>query len=167
MTIQLRIPRLLCEHMRADLVRPHCFATERVGFARVMTGTIDDGSVVLLTSYWPVPDDLYVDDPDVGARINGEAIRNTMQDILNGGGRYGLLHVHMHLRKGHTGMSRTDLTEIPKLVQSFRNVGVKAAHGLLILTPDHAFSMALLPGMEALHQVNKIIVVGYPMEILK
>lgn len=167
MTIQLRIPRLLCENMRADLVRPHRFATERVGFARVMTGTIGDGKVLLLTSYRPVPDDLYIDDPDVGARIGGDAIRNAMQDVLDGGGRYGLFHVHMHLRKGHTGMSRTDSAEIPKLVQSFRNVGTKATHGLLILTPDRAFSLALLPGSDTLLPVNKVIVVGYPMEILK
>jgi len=132
-----------------------------------MTGTIADGAAVLLTSYWPVPDDLYINDPDVGARINGVAIRNAMQDVLDGGGRYGLLHVHMHLRKDRTGMSRTDMAEIPKLVQSFRNVGAKAAHGLLILTPDHALSLALLPGTDSLQQVNKIIIVGYPTEILK
>jgi hypothetical protein len=166
MTIRLRIPRFLCERMRTDLVRPHAFAAERIGFARAVTGTISDGSLVLLKSYWPVPDDQYIDDRYVGARINATAIRIAMQDILSGGGCHGLFHVHMHPRKGRTGMSKTDLAEIPKLIQSFRNVGLKAAHGLLILTPDHAFSLALLPDNDRLVQAGKITVVGYPTEIL-
>jgi len=166
MTVRLRIPRLLCEDMRADLVRPHAFAGERVGFARAALGTVHDGALVLLKSYWPVPDNQYVDDPYVGARINGTAIRDAMQDVLDGGGAHGLFHIHMHPFKGSTGMSKTDAAEIPKLVQSFRNVGAKVAHGLLILTPDHAFSLALLPGVDRFQQVSKVTMVGYPTEIL-
>lgn len=152
--------------MRADLLRLHPFAAERVGFARATLGTVDDGALVLLKSYWPVPDDQYVDDPYVGARINRAAIRNALQDVLNGGSNHGLFHVHMHLLNGRTGLSATDSDEIPKLVQSFRNVSMKAVHGLLILTPDHAHSLVLLPATEKLLQVDKLSVVGYPTEIL-
>lgn len=166
MTHLLRIPRQLCLDMRTDLVRPHRFAAERVGFARVVPGTIRDGSLLLLQSYWPVPDEQYVDDPHVGARINGTAIRNAMQDVLNGASHHGLLHVHMHPKRGPTRLSRTDSAEIPKLVQSFRNVDARVPHGLLILTPDHACSLVLAPGTNEYAQM-KITIVGFPMEVLE
>ena len=164
--IRLRIPRLSCEHMRRDLGRPHRVAAERIGFARVAVGTVNSGSLLLLTSYWAVPDEQYVDDPYVGARINSTAIRHAMQDVLSGGGAYGLFHVHLHPRKGRTGLSKTDVAEIPKLVSSFRNVGPEIPHGLIVLTPDHALAFALLPGADKLVQVGKITIVGYPTETL-
>jgi hypothetical protein len=164
--IHLRIPRPLCEHMRADLVRPHRVAAERIGFARMAVGTVNGESLLLLKSYWAVPDEQYIDDPYVGARINSAAIRAAMQDVLSGGGDHGLFHVHRHPRRGRTGLSKTDVAEIPKLVNSFRNVGPNVPHGLLVLTPDHALAFALLPGADQLAQVGKISIVGYPTEIL-
>lgn len=164
MTICLRIPRGVCEQMRADLIRAHPFAAERVGFARAATGTVSNGTVMLVKSYWPVSDDQYVDDPFVGARINSTAIRTAMQDVLSGS--HSLFHVHFHPHKGRTRLSRTDVAEIPKLVSSFRNVGPKAAHGFLILTRDHALAFALSPGATAFSPVTKITVVGYPTVIL-
>ena len=167
MKVYLRIPRQICELMRIDLARPHAFADERIGFARAMTGMVAGGIVVLLNAYLPIPDDQYLEDPNVGARINGAAIRGAMQDILDHGVTHGMFHVHMHFRRGRTGMSRTDAEEIPKLVRSFGNLASQVPHGLLILTPDHAFAKVLLPGASGLHQVDKTIIVGYPMEILK
>jgi len=164
--IQLRIPRQLCQHMREDLVRPHAFAAERVGFARTAFSTTPDGSLLLLKSYWPVPDDQYVDDAWVGARINSSAIRAAMQDVLSGGGAHGLFHVHLHARRGRTALSKTDAAEIPKLIMSFRSVGPKAPHGLLVLTPDHALAFALMPGTDKLLQIGNISIVGYPTEVL-
>lgn len=166
MTIQLRIPRTLCEAIRSDLARPHAFAAERVGFARAAFGTVGEGSLLLLKSYWAVPDDEYIEDEGVGARIDSRAIRFAMQDVLSAGGRHGLFHVHMHPYRGPTGLSRTDKAELPKLVNSFRNVAPQATHGFMILTPDHGLAFALPPKAEHLFPVTKITIVGYPTEIL-
>lgn len=162
----LRIPRELCEQMRGDLLRGHAFAAERVGFARAVMGSTVDGKIVLLQSYWSIQDNQYIDDPEVGARINTGAIRDAMQDILTGEGRYGLFHIHLHNLPGRTRMSRTDALEIPKLVKSFRNIRQDVPHGLLILTPNHAYAQVLLPGSNSFQEVSKTTIIGYPMEIL-
>lgn len=164
MRIRLRMLRSLRGDMVQDLVRPHRFAAERVGFARTAFGTVEDGALLLLTSYWGVPDEQYVDDPRVGARINAVAIRCAMQDVLSGD--HGLFHVHLHDHKGRTRLSETDVIEIPKLVSSFRNVGPNRVHGLLVLTYDHALAFALPPKATNLVQISPIAVVGYPTEVL-
>ena len=164
MNTLLRIPRQLAHDMREDLLRKHVFAAERVGFARVALGKGEGSLLLLLKSYWPVPDDHYVNDPRVGARINSVAICIAMQDVLTGG--HGLFHVHLHHHKGRTGVSRTDQAEIPKLVNSFRAVGPNAAHGFLILSFDHALAFVSPPGESRLFSVGKISIVGYPLELL-
>jgi hypothetical protein len=161
----MRIPRQLAHDMREDLLRPHAYAAERVGFARIAVGTGDDSLILLPTSYWAVPDDQYVNDPYVGARINATAIRSAMQDGLCGG--HGLFHVHLHEHKGRTRLSPTDRAEIPKLVNSFRAVGPNSPHGFLILTLDHALAVVWPGGQTAGIPVSKISIVGYPTEILE
>ncbi len=164
MKIQLRMTRQLYGEMRRDLLRQHAFAGERVGFVQVALSSADDMRLLLLKSYQSVPDDQYINDPMVGARINSAAIRNAMQGILDGG--EGRFHVHLHPHRGQTRLSRTDQAEIPRLVNSFRAVGPNSAHGLLVLTYDHCLAIAWLPGATGPMNIRKIAVVGYPMEFL-
>ena len=61
--IEVRLSRRLCNEIRANIIRPHPIAFERVGF---VYGKLDDpGStnpLVLLYRYSPVPDEQYLDD---------------------------------------------------------------------------------------------------------
>ena len=165
MNMTLRIPRPLRDSMLADLRRRHRFAAERVGFAKGAIGRGGGNDVlVLLNSYTPVPDEDYVDDPRVGARINSRAIQNAMQSVLDSG--CSLFHVHMHLGLGKPRPSKIDLAELPKLIPSFCAAEPTAPHGFLILTADGAAGYAVAPGTNHLVAVPKISVIGYPTEIL-
>lgn len=164
MNVQLRMPRLLCDTMRRDLMRRHPFAAERIGFARAAVGKAEDTTLLLLKSYWAVPDAQYVKDQFVGARINSAAIRNAMQDVLDAD--HALFHVHLHHQCGPTGLSRTDQAEIPRLVESFRSARPTSPHGLIVLTFDHCLAVVWQPGASVPVKVGKIVVVGYPMELL-
>ena len=74
MNARLKLTGRLHDIIVKDLMRPHPFALERVGFVfgRIGSG-LDGTSVVLLTHYHAVADDQYIDDPKVGARIGPEA----------------------------------------------------------------------------------------------
>lgn len=161
----LRIPRTIRDTMRADLIRPHPFAAERIGFAsaRIGKGT-NSPSIVMLSEYHAVPDDQYIDDPESGARIDAPAIRAVMQRVLDSGD--GAFHVHAHLHRGTPGLSRMDRDEIPRLVESFRAVGPNAGHGILILSLDSCFSLVWTPGNQAPCVPVRIGVVGYPLTVL-
>ena len=79
--ITFKIPKLLAQEIKNDLMRSHPFAFERVGFVFTRLSRSQDGKsqIILATAYEPVPDEDYIDDPDVGARINSTAIRGVMQ----------------------------------------------------------------------------------------
>ena len=75
MRIKIKLTGALHAEIIRDLARPHPFAAERVGFVSGRMGTLaDNGRLVLLTRYHSIPDDQYLDDPSVGARIGSEAI---------------------------------------------------------------------------------------------
>ena len=75
--------------------------------------------LVVMTRYVPVPDDQYVVDDTVGARINGDAIRAAMQGVLDTGD--GVFHTHLHewpgtpsvLPDGRRGVAEAD-TRLPR-----------------------------------------------------
>ena len=162
MKVRARLTRVLYEEIRTDLMRPHPFAEERVGFvAASLANAGGPDPLVLLHSYLPVPDKHYIDDPKTGARIDGTAIRNVMQRVLDN--RHGMFHVHMHFHKGPTRFSRLDKAELPRLVASFRGVGPGYAHGLLLLSDDHGLASVWLPGREQPLNAARLTVVGRPL----
>jgi hypothetical protein len=110
MSIVIQLRRTLTERILEDLRRPHGHAAERVGFlfGRLTSGDTD---MVVMTRYVPVPDEQYVVDDTVGARINGDAIRAAMQGVLDTGD--GVFHTHLHEWPGRPAFSRTDSTELP------------------------------------------------------
>lgn len=164
MTIHLKIPRALYTSIRADLVRPHSFAAERVGFARARLGTGEgDNRLVLLTGYTPVADTNYIDDPKSGARIDATAIREAMQTILEE--EVGLFHVHLHDFPGVPGLGRMDQREIPELIKTFRATGPKYPHGILLLSSDSLSSWVWLPGKSEAAVPARTTVVGMPLYV--
>lgn len=165
MMIRFRMPKQIEREVRRSLMQPHPFAFERVGFIFTKITRCGAGDVlVLVTGYDPVPDDDYINDPNVGARINSSAIRRTMQRVLNTG--EGAFHVHIHDHNGATGPSHTDQQELRPMMQSIRNAAPQTAHGLLILSRDAAWAEALIPDSLQFQRIGKISVVGFPTEFI-
>jgi hypothetical protein len=154
---------MLHEEMLSDLRRPHAHAAERVGFlyGRLAATT---RPLILMTRYIPVPDEHYIPDPDVGARINGDAIRAAMQGVLDSGD--GVFHTHLHEWPGRPGFSFTDKKELPKLVPAFQAIGRTQASGLFLLSPDSAIADVWLPGAQHPERASRISIVGYPLQII-
>lgn len=148
-----------------DLRRPHPFAAERVGFVAARLVTVPVGVPLLLfTRYHPIPDHEYMKDNSVGARLGSEAITWAMQAVYHGrAAREGIFHIHFHNHSGETGMSKTDRREIPNMVLGFQSVNREAAHGIVILSIDHASVWAWMPGQEEAVQAVSMSVIGSPL----
>jgi hypothetical protein len=167
MNIQFKLSGALYQQIIRDFKRPHPFAAERVGFASGRLGSLDGGGrLILLTRYQPIPDDNYIDDPNVGARINSEAITGAMHAVYHGRlKREGIFHVHQHQQRGEPAPSKTDWREIPKMMPGFQAVGPQAPHGILILSTDHGSAWVWLPGGEEPIAADRISVIGVPIRV--
>jgi len=166
MNVHFRLTRQLYEQVRADLLRPHRFAAERIGFLFARLGNIKSGTpLVLFTGYSPLADDRYINDPYSGARIDSQAIRSAMQQVLNR--KEGVFHVHMHEWAGKPYFSPMDRTELPRLIPSFQAVGPPFAHGLLLLSNDDITGEVWLPGDTQPAEAERISIVGHPLEIFE
>jgi hypothetical protein len=131
----IRIPAEIYKAVFADLRRPHPFAAERVGFLSASYKRYQKNeAIITITEYHTVPDDHYIRDSSVGAKINGDAIRACMQRIINT--KKGCFHVHLHEHRSRPSPSPTDQNGLPPLVQSFFNVNPKFANGFLIFSKD-------------------------------
>jgi hypothetical protein len=156
MPIAIHLPLGLYQGVLADLRRPHTHAAERIGFlySRLVPGE----RLIVMTRYVPVPDEQYVVDDTVGARINGDAIRAAMQGVLDTGD--GVFHTHLHEWPGTPEFSRTDNEEMPRLIPAFRAVGATQATGLFLLSPDSAIADVWLPGSPWPERAARILVVS-------
>ena len=82
MRIRFKITQALLGAAKHDLLRPHPFAAERVGFLSCRVGATDsDGLIVLAHAYHAVEDADYVDDPTAGATMGPDAIRKVSIEI--------------------------------------------------------------------------------------
>lgn len=166
MKIHVRMTRQLCEQVRADLLRPHPFAAERVGFLFARLGNARSTTpLVLFTGYTPLADDRYIDDPRAGARIDSQAIRGAMQQVLNR--KEGVFHVHMHDWPGKPHFSEMDQAELPRLIPSFQAVGPSFAHGLFLLGKDDFTISVWMPGSGQPADAERVTVVGHPLQIFE
>ena len=167
MKVDLRIPGALYTEALADLRRPHAFAAERVGFFTVAMGRLSASHLMLLAKrYSPVLDEHYIDDPYAGARINADAIRASLQRILDDGD--GQLHVHIHEHRGMPMPSGMDAREMPPLLRSMAVTNAACAHGALIFSQNGAWAEVLASGPDGqLIEVDTITVVGFPLLFLK
>jgi hypothetical protein len=130
----------LYDQMFSDLLRPHPFAYERVGFALGrLANAGPSADTLLLSDYVTIPDDEYLRDGTVGARIGCEAItRGTHAAYYGRPFKRGVFHVHMHAHFGPPSLSGTDWLEIPPIIRGFRSVGPGAPYGILLLSADSA-----------------------------
>jgi hypothetical protein len=163
MSITIRLTQKVYEEVLRDLRRPHAHAAERVGFlyGRVAAGP---SPLILMTRYSPVADERYVYYLDVGARIDGDAIRAALQGVLDSGD--GVFHTHLHEWPGRPGFSLVDNRELPRLIPAFQAVGRGQATGLFLLSPDSAIADVWLPGAQRPQRAGRIAVVGYPLRFI-
>lgn len=167
MSASLKLTGRLHNTIVQDLMRPHPFASERVGFVFGRVGSGPDGAkIVLLTRYHVVSDDQYIDDPEVGARIGPEAMTWSMQAVHRGRAqREGIFHIHLHPHCGPTGMSTIDQKEIPRVIPGFCAVGTSSPHGIIILSLDHGVSWIWFPGCANAVKAEQVSVIGAPIAV--
>jgi len=163
MSITIRLTRKLYEEVLSDLHRQHAHAAERVGFlyGRLVAAP---NPLILISRYSPVADERYVYDLDVGARIDGAAIRAAMQGVVDSGD--GVFHTHLHEWPGRPGFSVIDNRELPKLIPAFQAIGRGQATGLFLLSPDSAIADVWLPGAHRPQRAGRIAVVGCPLQFI-
>jgi hypothetical protein len=167
MSIDIKLSGQLYKLIIQDLVRPHSHAKERVGFCFGRLGSAEGtDKIVLLNRYHPVPDEQYVYDPTVGARIGADTMTWAMQEVYRGrASNEGIFHVHLHGHLGETRMSVTDSRELPRLIPGFQSVGREAPHGIIIFSRNHGTGWVWLPGANAAIQVSTISVIGSPVAV--
>ena len=151
----------MCE-VREDLMRPHEFAEERVGFIAVRVAQGLNIFVLLAESYHPVSDADYLRDPSVGAMLGSEAIRKALEIALFH--PVGIIHVHMHFHSGEPRFSRTDLREQPKFVPDFFKVRRTMPHGALVLSEDAAYGRVWLSS-DQIVEIAEFNTVGKTLDI--
>ena len=169
MKLHIKMTGALHEAIMRDLSREHPFAAERVGFVFGRLGSLaDKGRMVLLTRYHAIPDDHYVEDHTVGARIGSDALTFAMQAVYHGRPvREGIFHIHLHGHRGETSMSATDYREIPRLIPGFQSVGRDAGHGIIILSLNHGCAWVWMPGSAEPDQAECLNVIGSPIGVFE
>ena len=134
MNVIVRSTSQFLTEVRTDLLRPHPFAMERVGFISMKAANTPRSLVLLACGYYPVEDDDYLDDPTVGAMMGSEAIRKALNIALLQ--PVGMFHVHVHDHVGRPDFSYTDVREQFKFVPDFFKVGGQMPHGALVLSQN-------------------------------
>lgn len=163
MKVILRIPQTVYRTAVEDLKRAHDFAGERVGFmfGRVGSGRTD--TLLLVSSYEAVPDDGYVRDDYVSARINATTIRTMMQRTLTTG--ESAFHVHVHDHQGTPALSWLDESELARLMPSFARTAPSVPHGAIVLSRNRGAATIWLPEESISRPVEIISVVGHPIRL--
>lgn len=161
--IILRIPEKIHKQILSDLKRAHSFALERIGFISSNHKVLKNGNVIILiTEYFPVKDEHYINDPEVGARINSDAIREALQRILDS--KVGCFHVHYHsFSSNKPEFSGTDLKDNPEIIKAFKYADKSQFHGMIVLGKSGINALVYLSQKDTWVPVTKTIVVGYPM----
>jgi len=159
--LEMRIPVSILRQARDDLVRQHPFAFERVGFIFARHASSSGQVLILANRYEAVPDEDYVPDESVGARIGAAIIRRMLQTVLNR--QEGIFHVHMHDHPGTPGFGLVDKRELAQLIPPFCAVASKEHHGAVLLSRDRVICRAWSQGAAPIG-VTRVSSVGYPLE---
>lgn len=142
MRIRFKITKALLSTIRADLLRPHQFAHERVGFVGAGMAAAHDELLILAREYRPVHDDDYLPDMNVGAMMSAQAIRRARQWAMDE--RVAIFHVHTHGGHGIPRFSSVDNRENAKFIPNFMSVAPHCVHGAIVLSDTAAFGQAWL-----------------------
>jgi hypothetical protein len=166
MSVVFKIGSDLVDVVREDLLKPHPFAAERVGFLSCRPGRLNANGLILLAhGYHSVADCDYVNDPTVGAMMGSAAIRKAMQVALSSDA--GMFHVHVHGHSGRPSPSRTDLHETARFVPDFWNVRPRMPHGAVILSEDSLSGRCWRPGVKQPVVITEFCVVGPRLSWIK
>jgi hypothetical protein len=154
----------LIEEVRQDLVRPHPFAEERVGFITVRATAVNDTLVLLGQDYFPVADEDYLQDFSVGAMLGHEALRKALEiALLN---KVGVFHVHMHDFPGRLWFSRIDLREQTRFIPDFFKVRRRMPHGALVLSRQ-AIAGRLWLSPEKIERIREFNIMGPRIQVFR
>ncbi len=160
--ILIRIPSSLLSQIKKDLNKPHAFAFERIGFISSTHKLLKNGNIIIcMFAYRHIPDDQYIDDQEVGARINSNAIRESLQGILDT--KNGCFHAHCHQSSIKPEFSTIDLEDNPEIIKSFSYADGSQVHGMILFGKEKINALVKLPGESTLRKVDKIVVVGSPL----
>jgi len=166
MNVTIRISQKLYADALLDLRRPHPFAYERIGFFSSSTVQLDtENYLVFLTDFHSIPDEHYVENPEVGACIGTEAIRAAMQRSLKF--NKGQLHTHIHGHAGRPRPSKDDLEGVPPITRSLSLTSPGQTSGYLILSQDSAWAELHLAKTGLTAEADKITVPGFPLQFLR
>jgi hypothetical protein len=160
---KIRITQLSA--IRSDLLRPHPFAAERVGFIGCRVAGTQDVIMVIAESYHPVADDDYLDDPSAGAMMGPAAIRKALQFVYSD--RVSMFHVHLHGHRGRPWFSGLDLRETAKFVPDFWNVRPEFPHGAIVLGLDSSAGLCWYARGKKPMRIAEFTVVGAPMRFIR
>jgi hypothetical protein len=163
--MNFRLTTDLLVALRADLRRPHPFAAERVAFVFGRQALTSSVPIVILANFLPVEDDDYEDDASVGARIGAVAINKALRRAATLQGA--AFHVHAHEHGGRPWFSRTDLRELPPVMEPFRHLVPTQPRGLLVLSNDNCAGLVWPSGEPRSKRVGNVTAVGSPMQFLK
>lgn len=165
MKTTFRITSSLAGAIREDLVRPHPFAAERVGFVSARPALAGPTLSIIAVDYHSIADDDYERDHRVGAMIGPDAMRKALQVAYQG--RLSIFHIHMH---GHAGMpwfSGVDLAEYPKFVPDFFNVQAGLPHGAILLSRDEIIGLLWTAKARQPQLLGEAVEVGAPLRIFR
>jgi hypothetical protein len=152
------------DRVRDDLVRPHPFAFERLGFVTARAAKGMDHLVIIAENYHPIADGDYLRDETVGAMMGPDAIRKGLNLALID--TVGVFHVHMHDHAGPPRFSRTDLREQPKFVPDFFKLRPEMPHGAILLSHDQLAGRIWL-NAQTVREIDEFNIVGPSLEITR
>lgn len=163
MKVHFKIERKLYKTIYEDLLRPHPFAEERMGFIVCKPSPAGNSTLILAHSYLVTPDEWYIPDERFGCVFNSDAMRAAMQAALSQ--KASIFHVHLHDHYGEPWFSRADLREMREFVPNFWNVQPDYPHGAIVLSQDEMAGLCWSAGQEAPQIIQKFSIIGSPLKI--
>ena len=124
----IKLTTSMYQEVLRDLSREHAYAAERCGF--VLARSTQGGRQIFLTKYMSIEDRHYGDNPNVGAEIDGEVLREVLKEAYKD--KCGVFHVHMHADFGTLGFSSTDLHFFDGFMPALKGVSSSQPHGALL-----------------------------------
>jgi hypothetical protein len=158
MKLTFKITQSLLADIRTDLVRPHAFAHERVGFISAGLSSMGRDLVIVARGYRPVRDEDYLNDRTVGAMMGREAIRKSLEWAMQAG--HAIFHVHTHGGRGIPGFSSVDIRENQKFVPDFFKVAPQCAHGALVLSDNAARGQIWIERTRSPLPIDSFVTIG-------
>jgi hypothetical protein len=164
LNVKFRIPKALKKKINFDLSRKHNYAYERVGFVLTRTHWIDDEAIILAYDYKSVADDDYIEDREVGARINSSAIKQALEKAYYE--KCGIFHVHSHSHLEKPLESCSDIAGIRPLIESISRIDKTQLFGYIIFSENSALCQIKSPNNKSFIESSVYSEVGYPMNFV-